>query len=101
MWQGLKEILQQTADEHGYDIIESEVMPDHVHCFVSAAPKVAPSTIVRHLKGASARRMFQSYPSLRHRMWRGHLWPGTSYIGTAGNVSAATIKRYIQGQHTA
>ncbi|MBI3951639.1 MAG: hypothetical protein HY314_14400 [Acidobacteria bacterium] len=32
---------------------------------------------------------------LRIRMNKGHLWHSSAYIGTAGNVSAATIQRYI------
>lgn len=96
---GLKEILQQIADEHGYELISVEAMPDHVHCFVSAPPKVAPSEIVKILKGASARKMFQRFPALRVRMNKGHLWHPGTYIGTAGNVSSETIKRYIESQH--
>lgn len=96
---GLKEILQQIADEHGYELISVEAMPDHVHCFISAPPKVAPSEIVKILKGASARRMFLRFPGLRARMNKGHLWHPGTYIGTAGNVSSETIKRYIESQH--
>lgn len=94
----LKEILRQIASERGYEIMDVETMTDHVHCFVSAPPKVAPSTIVKVLKGISAKRMFERFPALRSRMNQGHLWHSSSYIGTAGHVSAATIQRYIQEQ---
>jgi putative transposase len=94
----LKEILQQTAAEHSYDLMEVEARQEHVHCFVSAPPKIAPSEIVKILKGASARRMFLAFPQLKIRMNKGHLWHPSSYIGTAGNVSAETIKRYIEQQ---
>ena len=94
----MKEILQQTCDEHGFELMAVEAMPDHVHCFVSAPPKVAPSEIVKILKGASARRMFQRFPVLKVRMSKGHLWHPGTYIGTAGNVSAETIKKYINQQ---
>jgi putative transposase len=98
MQNGLKEILDQTASEHGFEIMAVEAMPDHIHCFISAPPKYAPSDIVKIMKGASARRMFQRYPTLKIRLSKGHLWHSSSYIGTAGNVSAETIKRYIEQQ---
>lgn len=100
MWEPLKTILREAAQTHGYEILEVEIMPDHVHCFVNAPPQVPPSTIVRHLKGVSARRMFQQFPYLLTRLWGGHLWHPGSYVGTAGKVSADIIKRYIQSQHT-
>jgi putative transposase len=98
MQNALKEVLHQTATEHNIQIIEIEAMPEHVHCFVSAPPKISPSDIVKILKGASARRMFQRFPSLKVRLYKGHLWAPSSYVGTAGNVSAQTIQRYIQNQ---
>jgi len=98
MQAALKEILHQTAKEREFEILEIEAMTDHVHCFVSAPPKVAPSDIVKILKGISAKRMFERFPSLRVRMNKGHLWHSSAYVGTAGNVSAATIQRYIQEQ---
>lgn len=96
----LKTLLPEIAGEHGCEVVEIEAMPEHVHCFVSAPPKVAPSTVVKILKGASARKLFTEFPYLQNQLWKGHLWHPSSYIGTAGNVSAETIKRYIQNQPT-
>lgn len=98
MGRELKEILNQTAKEHQLEIIAVEVEPEHVHCFVNAPPTMSPSNIVKILKGASARRMFQKFPSLKVRLYKGHLWHASSYVGTAGNVSAETIKKYIENQ---
>jgi putative transposase len=67
-------------------------MPDHVHIFLSAPPAVSPAIIAKILKGASARRLFTMFPHQR-RLWGGHLWNPSYYVGTAGHVSAETIKR--------
>lgn len=32
------ELLEQIADEYGWEIVAKEVMPDHVHLFVRAGP---------------------------------------------------------------
>lgn len=96
----LKDLLTQTAADRGYDVLGLEVMPDHVHIFLSAPPAVSPALIAKVLKGASARRLFTMFPHLRRRLWGGHLWTPSCYIGTAGHVSAETIKRYIEEQKT-
>lgn len=96
----LKDLLTQTAAEREYDVLGLEVMPDHVHIFLSAPPAISPALIAKVLKGASARRLFAMFPHLRRRLWGGPLWNPSYYVGTAGHVSAETIKRYIEEQKT-
>lgn len=96
----LKKVLAQTADEHGYEMLGMEVMPDHVHIFLSAPPAVSPAVIAKILKGTSARRLFMAHPQLKRHLLGGHLWNPSYYVGTAGHVSAETIKRYIEEQKT-
>lgn len=73
-------------------------MPDHVHLFVSAPPKFSPADIVRYFKGIMSRRLMQQFPSRQRQYWgeKATLWAEGFYVGTAGHVSAATIKRYIE-----
>jgi len=61
----LKKILHEIADKYEYEIIEMEVMEDHVHIFVGAKPSVAPSDIVRTFKSISAIEMFKRFPKLK------------------------------------
>ncbi|WP_368015051.1 IS200/IS605 family transposase, partial [Hydrogenibacillus schlegelii] len=53
----LKEILQETAKERGWEIIAMEVMPDHVHLFASVPPTIRPADVVKVFKGVSARKL--------------------------------------------
>jgi len=94
----LKQLLSRIAAERGYTILALEVMPDHVHLFISAPPMVAPAAIAKHLKGASAHYLFQKLPQLTRTHWSGHLWSPSYYVGSAGEVSAETIQRYIAMQ---
>ena len=89
-------IFDEIAKRHGFEILALEVMPDHVHLFVSASPRYSPAEVVKAFKGASARRLFEKLPQLRSQPWRRHLWAPSYCIGTAGNVSAETIQRYIE-----
>lgn len=55
----LKQLFREIATPSGFEIIADEVMPDHVHLFVSAPPKYAPSELVRLFKGITSRRLTQ------------------------------------------
>jgi len=94
----LKVLLTEIAAQYGLEILAIEVMSDHVHLFVSAPPKFAPSDLVRYFKGISSRHLMQEFPALRRQYWGKNttLWAESYYVGTAGHVSAETIKRYIE-----
>lgn len=92
----LRGVLHEVAANHGFEILSLEIQPDHVHLFFSAPPKTAPAQAVQWFKGSSARTLFTEFPELRSSHRRGHLWAPSYYIGTAGQVSAETIKRYIE-----
>lgn len=94
----LKEAIGAVCGEHGYELLALEVMPDHVHVFLSAPPKVAPAVIAKVLKGSTARTLFAKHPELRKKLCGSHLWNPSYYVGTAGQVSSDTIKRYIEAQ---
>jgi len=97
----VKRAIEDCCITHGFTLLALETDIDHVHCFVSAPPKDAPSKIVGLLKGYSSRMARQAFPALAKRTGRDQLWTSAYYIGTAGQVSAQTIRRYItecQGQ---
>lgn len=90
--------IRTIADSKEWTVIELEVMPEHIHLFLSAPPFVAPTDIVKVMKGVTAKRVFEKFPQLRRRkFWGNHVWSPSYYIGTHGNVSAETIKKYIEG----
>ncbi|MER3417528.1 MAG: IS200/IS605 family transposase [Armatimonadota bacterium] len=94
--ESLKALLYEKATELDVMIEGLEVMPDHVHLFVSAAPTDAPQHLVNQFKGYTSRRLRQQFPALRSRL--PSLWSRSYYIGSAGHVSAETIQRYIAMQ---
>jgi REP element-mobilizing transposase RayT len=76
-----------------------EVMPDHLHIFLSAPPTIALTEIVTRLKSSTANKVFAAIPNLKKKhFWGSGLWSRSYYIGTAGNVSAETIRKYIEAQ---
>ena len=85
----LKEILTEISEDKGFEIKEMECDGDHIHVFVSAKPKFAPSYLYKMMKGISAR-----------KLWGGHMWNPSTYIETIGHISEETVKKYIQNQKT-
>lgn len=96
----LKEIFKSISEEKDFVIQTMETMPDHIHIFVTAHPKIAPSYIIKMLKGISARKIFLEFPEIKSKLWKGHLWNSSFYIETVGSVSEETIRKYIENQKT-
>ena len=96
----LKEILYEIAQDKDFIIQAMEVMPDHVHLFVSAHPKISPSYIVKMSKGISGRLLLMEFSQLKKSLWKGHLWNSSFYIETVGSTSEEAIKKYIDNQKT-
>lgn len=95
----LQEVLKQIGMENGFSVDQCEVgEADHVHCFVSAPPKLSITFIVKHLKGVSGLRLFHQYPKLREKLWRGELWNGSYFVETIGSTSEENVRRYIDRQ---
>lgn len=90
------QIFDSIAMKNKMEVLEVEVMPDHVHLFVSAPPRFAPSTVVNMFKGISARWLRNRFPELKQL--GESLWTRTYYTGTVGSVSVETIRKYIQEQ---
>jgi len=85
-------ILREIAKEKGLEICGLEVMPDHIHIFISSPPQNSPSLLVNWLKGISARLYNHRFKDRRIR------WTNAYYVGTAGTVSKETIQHYIEEQ---
>ncbi len=81
----LKRILAEICTRYEYKIIELEVMPDHVHIFISAKPTIAPTDIVRTLKSITAIQLLKEFPALKKFFSRcGSLWSEGYFVSTIG-----------------
>lgn len=95
----LRTILTNIGIEKGFTVVVSKVgEQDHVHCFVSAPPKLSVTDIVRYLKGISGRYLFIEFPEIKDQLWHGHLWNDSYFVETIGSTSEDNIKKYIERQ---
>lgn len=95
----MRDLIQQIAEDKGFTVDEFESGEgDHVHLFVTAPPKMSPSLLVQYLKGITGRKLMEQFPQLRQKLWKGELWNHSYYVETVGDVSAETIRKYIEHQ---
>ena len=97
----LKTLFDEIAADKGFKIATMDVMPDHVHVFVSAHPKISASYIYKMLKGISARKLLMEFSAFNKQLWRGHLWSPSTYVETIGHISEEAVRRYIEDQKKA
>jgi putative transposase len=93
----LEQLLRETAQRMGCEVIALAIQPDHVHFFVSAPPDLAPMQLVQRFKGSTSRILREEFPGL---MRMPSLWTRSYFVSTAGNVASETVWRYIQEQST-
>lgn len=96
----MRQVVYETAAEKGFTVHEFECgQMDHVHCFVSAPPKLSITQIVKYLKGISGRKLYERFPEIIQKLWKGQLWNHSYYVETVGSVSEENIRKYIQKQN--
>ena len=90
-----KRLIAECCEQQGLTLLALETDEDHIHVFVSTPPRFSPALIANLLKGHSSRYLREKFPRLKKVCGKDHLWTSSYYVGTAGAVSAETIKRYI------
>lgn len=92
----LKELIQETCDNLKVDIIEMEIMPDHVHLLLEIDPQYGVHRTVKQIKGYSSRILRQEFSWLRSRIPT--LWTNSYFVSTVGGAPLTAIRQYIENQ---
>lgn len=94
----LEELIIQKSLEINADIIEMEVMPDHVHLLIEVDPQFGINRAIRSIKGFSSYTLRKEFPSLKTRLPT--LWTNSYFVSTVGGAPLEIIKQYIENQQT-
>lgn len=94
----LKEIIQETCAELSVEIIEMELMPDHVHLLLEVDPQFGIHKAVKQIKGISSHILRQEFKELRTKLPT--LWTNSYFVSTVGGAPLEVIKQYIESQKT-
>lgn len=92
----LKELFKDISTEYDFEIVEMEIMPDHVHLLIDCNPRFGIMKCVTKLKGISSRTIREEFPSIRTKLPT--LWTRSAFISSVGSVSLDVIKEYIENQ---
>jgi putative transposase len=92
----LKSILQEVCAEFNAELLEMEVMSDHVHILVGVDPQFGIAKLIRYLKGRSSRLLRQEFPWLKSRLPT--LWTNSYFVATVGGAPLSVVKQYIENQ---
>lgn len=94
----LKELIQETCSTMNVEIIEMELMPDHVHLLLEVDPQFGIHKAVKQIKGHSSRILRQEFKELRTKLPT--LWTNSYFVSTVGGAPLEVIKQYIESQKT-
>lgn len=61
----LKELFLQIAEKYDFNILDMEVMPDHVHLIIDCNPRFGIMECVHKLKGGTAKIIREEFPYLK------------------------------------
>ena len=79
----LRVILREVAVETRSEILEMEVMPDHVHMLVEVDPQFGIRSPIKRMKGRSSRLLRQEFPD-------------SYFVSMVGGAPPAMVKQYIE-----
>ena len=92
----LSNLLGQVSAEKKVDIIEMEIMPDHVHLLVNLDPQYGVHRFIKNVKGTTSRLLRREFKYLTTKLPT--LWSNSYFVSTVGGAPLKTIKRYIENQ---
>ena len=92
----LKELILEKQNEYGYEVLDIEVMSDHVHLLLSVNPQIGIIKAIGHIKGFTAHTLRKEFTWLKSRL--PCMWTRSKFVSTVGAVTLDVVKKYIKDQ---
>ena len=106
MLETMREVFERVCLDFEAELIEFDGEHDHVHLLVNYPPKVAISSLVNSLKGASSRILRTKHPEIKSKLWGNALWSQVTSLRHAEvrqsellNTIFSNSKHRINGLH--
>ena len=94
----LKELIETACSEKQVDIIQMEIMPDHVHLILEVDPQFGIHRAVKHIKGVSSFYLRSEFSHLTSKLPT--LWTNSYFVSAVGGAPLEAIKKYVEDQKT-
>jgi len=92
----LLKTFNEIANGKGFKVIECEILADHVHMLIEQPYTISTSSVMKFIKGASARYLFKQYPTNRYDIRK--LWARSYNYRKITEKQKETVINYIKGQ---
>ena len=94
----LKGLVKQICEENHIDLLEMELMPDHIHLMLEVDPQFGIHKAVKTIKGKTSRILRQEFPHLKTKLPT--LWTNSYFVSAVGGAPLDAVKQYIASQKT-
>lgn len=94
----LKTLVSSICCEIHVDVLEMEVVPDHVHLLLEVNPQFGIHRAVKNIKGRTSRILRQEFPWLKTKLPT--LWTNSYFVSTVDGAPLELVERYIESQET-
>lgn len=94
------EAFKKSETNSHYKILIMELDSDHIHLLITFKPFLSISQVVRRLKQLTTRYIWDQNENFLKKFYYKNkvLWTHGYFCSTIGEVSEATIKKYIENQ---
>lgn len=82
--------------EFAVELIELEIMPDHVHLLVDIDPQFGIHNLIKRIKGRTSRLLRLEFPHLKTKLPT--LLTNSYFVSTVGSAPLFIVKKYIESQ---
>ena len=90
-------ILRELARQKECEIVEGQMMPDHVHMCIAIPPKHAVASIIGFIKGKSAIAIARRFLGKERNFIGEHFWARGYAVSTVG-FELEAVRKYIREQ---
>jgi putative transposase len=92
----LQNLVLEKQKEYDYEIIEMEIMEDHVHLLIDINPQKGVYKMIGMIKGYTSNVLRNEFAELKRKIPT--LWTRSKFISSVGSVSLEVVKKYIEDQ---
>lgn len=93
-----KVLVRQICNDLAIDLLEMEVMPDHVHLLLEVDPQYGIHKAVKQIKGRTSHALRSEFKHLTTKLPT--LWTNSYFVSTVGGAPIEIVKQYIESQKT-
>ncbi len=86
MLETMHEVFERVCLDFEAELVEFDGEHDHVHLLVNYPPKIAISSLVNSLKGASSRILRTKHPEIKNKLWGNALWSPSYFASSCGGA---------------